>query len=89
MSEKLLKMLSSAGDPWQSDKELKKLIENVSDKCAICEIYKKTSKFEWMPNNTRIEKISRFLEYHWLHFVIKSRSCNHSMLKKRKQWGYR
>ena len=41
-SEKLLKLLNSAGDPWQSDEELKKLIKKVSDECAICKIYRKT-----------------------------------------------
>ena len=40
--EKLLKLLNSAGDPWQSDEELKKLIKKVSDECAICKIYRKT-----------------------------------------------
>ena len=35
-------MLNSAGDPWQSDEELKKLIKKVSDECAICKIYRKT-----------------------------------------------
>ena len=40
--EKLLKLLNSAADPWQSDKELKKLIKKVSDECAICKIYRKT-----------------------------------------------
>ena len=29
--EKLLKLLNSAGEPWQSDEELKKLIKSVSD----------------------------------------------------------
>ena len=41
-SEKLLKLLNSAGDPWQSDEELNKLIRKVSDECAICKIYRKT-----------------------------------------------
>ena len=40
--EKLLKLLNSAGDPWQSDEEIKKLIKKVSDECAICKIYRKT-----------------------------------------------
>ena len=40
--EKLLKLLNSAGDPWQSDKELKELIKKVSDECTICKIYRKT-----------------------------------------------
>ena len=39
LPEKLLKLLNSAGDPWQSDKELKELIKKVSDECTICEIY--------------------------------------------------
>ena len=42
MPEKLLKLLNSAGDPWQSDKELKELIKKVSDECTICKIYRKT-----------------------------------------------
>ena len=42
--EKLLKLLNSAADPWQSDEELKKLIKKVSDECAICTIYRKTPK---------------------------------------------
>ena len=40
--EKLLKLLNSAGDPWQSDKELKKWIKKVSDEHTICKIYWKT-----------------------------------------------
>ena len=42
MPEKLLKLLNSAGDPWQSDKELKELIKKVSDECTICKVYRKT-----------------------------------------------
>ena len=42
LPEKLLKLLNSAGDLWQSNEELKKLIKNVSDKCAMCKIYRKT-----------------------------------------------
>ena len=42
MPEKLLKLLNSAQDSWQSDEELKKLIKKVSNECAICKIYRKT-----------------------------------------------
>ena len=42
--EKLLKLLNSAGDLWQSYEELKKLIKKVSDECALCKIYQKTSQ---------------------------------------------
>ena len=37
-------MLNSAGDLWQSYEELKKLIKKVSDECALCKIYQKTSQ---------------------------------------------
>ena len=42
---------------------------------------KETSKFEWTPDNIRIEKISRFLEQHKPHFEFDSRSFNFSMPK--------
>ena len=42
LPEKLLKLLNSAQDSWQSDEELKKLIKKVSNECAICKIYRKT-----------------------------------------------
>ena len=42
MPEKLLKLLNSAGDPWQSYEELKILIKKVSDECIICKFYQKT-----------------------------------------------
>ena len=38
----LLKLLNSAGDPWQSDEELKKLIKKVNDESATCKMYQKT-----------------------------------------------
>ena len=41
----------------------------------------KTSKFDWTFNDIRIEKISRFLEYHGPHFEFHSRSFNYSMPK--------
>ena len=42
LPEKLLKLLNSVGNPWQSDKELKKSIKKVSDECTVCKIYRKT-----------------------------------------------
>ena len=39
----------------------------------------KTSKFDRMPNNIKIVKILRFLEYHGLHFEFDSSSFNYSM----------
>ena len=39
LPEKLLKLPNSAGDPWQSGKELNKLIRKVSDECTICKNY--------------------------------------------------
>ena len=39
--EKLLKLLNSAADPWQSDEELKKLIKKVSDECASVQYIEK------------------------------------------------
>ena len=44
LPKKLLKLLNSAGAPWQSDKELKELINKVSDECTICKIYRKTTQ---------------------------------------------
>ena len=41
----------------------------------------KTSKFDWTLDNIRIEKISRFLEQHGLHFEFDSRSFNYRMPK--------
>ena len=41
----------------------------------------KTSKFDWTPNDIRIEKISRFLEQHGTHFEFDSRTFNYSMPK--------
>ena len=42
--EKLLKLLNSAGNPLQSDKELKKLIKKVIDESAIRKIYWKIAQ---------------------------------------------
>ena len=42
----------------------------------------KTSKFDWTPDDVRIEKISRFLEWHGSHFELHSRSFNYYMPKK-------
>ena len=41
-SDKLLKLLNSAGDPWNNDEELKTLIKKISAECQICQLYKKT-----------------------------------------------
>ena len=41
-SDKLLKLLNSAGDPWNNDEELITLIKKISAECQICQLYKKT-----------------------------------------------
>ena len=43
-----------------------------------------TSKFDWMLDYIRKERISRFLEQHWPHFEFDSRSFNYSMPKEGK-----
>ena len=40
-SDKLLKLLNSAGDPWNNDEELKTLIKKISVECQIRQLYKK------------------------------------------------
>ena len=40
-SDKLLKLLNSAGDPWKNDQELKTLVKKISVKRQICQLYKK------------------------------------------------
>ena len=40
-SDKLLKLLNSAGDPWKNDEELKTLIKKISVECQIRQLYKK------------------------------------------------
>ena len=40
-SDKLLKLLNSAGDPCNTDKELKTLLKKITAECQICQLYKK------------------------------------------------
>ena len=40
-TNKLLKLVNSAGEPWRTDNELKKLIKVVGDECQICQVYQK------------------------------------------------
>ena len=41
-SDRIIKLLNSAGEEWKNDDELKKLVRKVSDECKTCQIYKKT-----------------------------------------------
>ena len=41
-SDKLLKLLNSAGDPWKNDEELKLHIKKIKTECQVCQLYKKT-----------------------------------------------
>ena len=42
-SEKLLKLLRSAGEPWSHDNELHDEILKVSKNCNICKLYNRPS----------------------------------------------
>ena len=39
LSDKLLKLLNSAGDPWKNDEKLKTLIKKISAECQIFQLY--------------------------------------------------
>ena len=39
--DKLVKLLNSAGQPWNEDQQLKDLINDISKECNVCQIYRR------------------------------------------------
>ena len=72
--------MNSAGDPIKDDNELKSLIKKVSNKCQICQVYRKA------PNRpvVRLPMATPFQE--WVAMVLKF--YNHAIKDDNELSGY-
>ena len=71
--KKLLRLLNSAGNQWQSDEELQKLYKKVSDEHVICRIIGKTPQrpVVGLPMATAFQEcIAMDLEFYKNHFFL-------------------